>query len=114
MPSIKTTVNKEISEAARNNLIKKFGEAIALFPGKTEDWLMLTFNDKTPMSFAGKAHEDYALLEVSLFGSAQAAAYDRMTDALTSIINEELGIAPDKTYIKYDEIGHWGWNGRNF
>ena len=114
MPSIKTTVSKEISESARNNLIKKFGEAIALFPGKSETWLMLAFNDNTPMTFGGNSDGDYALLEVALFGSASDSAYDRMTAALSSIVNEELGIAPDKVYIKYEETNHWGWSGRNF
>ena len=114
MPSIKTTVSKEISESARDNLIKKFGEAIALFPGKSETWLMLSFNDNTPMCFGGNQADDCALLEVALFGSASDSAYDRMTAALTEIISEELGIAPGKTYVKYEEAGHWGWNGRNF
>ncbi|MBR6701590.1 MAG: hypothetical protein IKI78_00455 [Clostridia bacterium] len=114
MPCIKTTVSKEISENTRNNLIRKFGEAIALFPGKSETWLMLTFNDNVPMSMSGDAGEDCAFLEVSLFGSASDQAYDRMTAAITEIISEELGIAPGKTYVKYEEAGHWGWNGRNF
>ena len=113
MPSIKTTVSKEISENTKNNLIKKFGEAIALFPGKSETWLMLAFNDNTPMAFGGN-QEDCALLEVALFGSASDSAYDRMTAALSSIINEELGIATDRVYIKYEETEHWGWSGRNF
>ena len=114
MPSIKTTVTKEISESTRDNLIKKFGEAIALFPGKSETWLMLSFNDKTPMSFGGNSADDCALLEVALFGSAADSAYGRMTAALSAIINEELGIAPDRVYIKYEETDHWGWSGRNF
>ena len=83
MPCIKTTVSKEINESTRNNLIRKFGEAIALFPGKSETWLMLTFNDNVPMSLGGDSEEDCAFLEVSLFGSASAQAYDRMTAALT-------------------------------
>ncbi len=114
MPCIKTTVSKEIGENTKNNLIKKFGEAIALFPGKSETWLMLTFNDNVPMTLGGDSGEDCAFLEVSLFGSASDNAYDRMTAALTGIIEEELGIAPGKTYIKYEEVNHWGWSGRNF
>ncbi len=114
MPCIKTTVSKEISENIKNNLIKKFGEAIALFPGKSETWLMLTFNDNVPMSMSGDSKEDCALLEVSLFGSASAQSYERMTAVLTEIIKEELDISPDKTYVKYEEVGNWGWNGKNF
>lgn len=114
MPCIKTTVSKEISESARNSLIRKFDEAIALFPGKSETWLMLTFDDNVSMTLGGDGSEDCAFLEVSIFGSAPAQAYDRMTAALTEIIGEELGIAPGRVYIKYEEAGHWGWSGRNF
>lgn len=114
MPCIKTTVSKKIDDTARENLIKKYGEAIALFPGKSESWLMLTFDDETPMSFQGKTDSEYAFIELSLFGTASDAAYDRMTGALTSIVNEELGIDYSKIYVKYEEVNHWGWNGSDF
>jgi len=114
MPYIKTTVSKEISESAKLNLQKKLGEAIALIPGKTESWLMLAFEDNVPMAFQGKDDSDYAFIDVSIFGSASDAAYDRLTDAICSIMNEELGIAINHTYVKYEESNHWGWNGRNF
>lgn len=114
MPYIKTTVSKEISESTKLNLQKKLGEAIALIPGKTESWLMLAFEDNVPMAFQGRNDSDYAFVDVSIFGSASDAAYDRLTGAICSIMNEELGISPDHTYVKYEESNQWGWNGRNF
>lgn len=114
MPCIKTTVTKKIDENQKNSLIKKYGQAIALFPGKSETWLMLAFHDETPMAFQGNSDSDFAFVEVSLLGSASDDAYDRMTQALTQIVNEELGIAPSCIYIKYEECEHWGWNGGNF
>lgn len=114
MPYIKTTTTVEINEEKKSSLTKKFGEAISLVPGKSEYWLMLAFDDKVKMAFQGKDDSDYAYLEVNIFGKVSDAAFDRLTGALTEIVNEELGIDRDKIYIKYSEVDHWGWNGGNF
>ncbi len=114
MPYIRTTVSNEISETARENIKAKLGHAIALIPGKTEAWLMLSFEDNMKMYFKGDCGKDYAYVEVSLFGTTSDAAYDRLTAAISEIINEELGISRDCIYIKYEEAEHWGWNGVNF
>ena len=114
MPYIRTTVSKELTESNKENLKTKLGQAIALIPGKSEAWLMLAFEDKTDMYFKGDCSQEYAYLEVSLFGSTSDAAYDRLTAALSEIVNEELGIARENIYIKYEEAEHWGWNGVNF
>ena len=114
MPYIRTTVSKELTEQNKENLKAKLGQAIALIPGKSESWLMLTFEDNMNMYFKGGCYNDYAYLEVSLFGTASDAAYDRLTAALSEIVNEELGIDRANIYIKYEEAEHWGWNGSNF
>lgn len=114
MPYIRTTVSKPLSAENKENLKSKLGEAIALIPGKSEAWLMLAFEDNIDMYFKGKCDEEYAYLEVSLFGSTSDAAYDRLTCALSEIVNEELGIDRTNIYIKYEEAEHWGWNGSNF
>ena len=61
-----------------------------------------------------EASQDFALLQVSIFGSASDAAYDRLTAALCEIVNEELGIDLANIYVKYEEVDHWGWNDSNF
>ena len=114
MPYIRTTVSKTITDEARESLKAKLGQAIALIPGKSEAWLMLAFEDNVNMYFKGDGEKDYAYLEVSLFGSTSDAAYDRLTAALSEIINEELGIDRENVYIKYETTDHWGWNGVNF
>ena len=114
MPYIRTTVSKELTAQNKENLKAKLGEAIALIPGKSESWLMLAFDDNVSMYFKGDGTQDYAYLEVSIFGTTSDAAYDRLTAALSEIINEELGIDRANIYIKYEEADHWGWNGSNF
>lgn len=114
MPYIRTTVSNKISDEARENIKTKLGQAIALIPGKSEAWLMLAFEDNINMYFKGDGTSDYAYVEVSLFGTTSDAAYDRLTAAISEIINEELGIERTNIYIKYEEAEHWGWNGVNF
>lgn len=114
MPYIRTTVSKSLTDENKENLKTKLGQAIALIPGKTEAWLMLAFEDNIDMYFKGDCTEEYAYLEVSLFGSTSDAAYERLTAALSEIVNEELGIDRANIYIKYEETTHWGWNGTNF
>ena len=114
MPYIRTTVSKSLTDENKEILKTKLGQAIALIPGKTEAWLMLAFEDNIDMYFKGDCTEEYAYLEVSLFGSTSDAAYERLTAALSEIVNEELGIDRANIYIKYEETTHWGWNGTNF
>ena len=37
-----------------------------------------------------------------------------MTAAITDILSKELQIAPNRIYVKYEEVAYWGWNGNNF
>lgn len=114
MPYIKTTTSVAVSDATKESLKNKLGEAIALIPGKTDRWLMLAFEDNISMAFAGKSDEQYAMAEVNLLGAATREAYERLTAAICEIYNEELGIKPENTYVMYSEFSNWGWNGSNF
>ncbi|HOQ16969.1 MAG TPA: phenylpyruvate tautomerase MIF-related protein [Defluviitaleaceae bacterium] len=114
MPFISTRTSVSIDAEKRENIKAKLGKAIELIPGKTENWLMLSFQDNLPMYFKGSNQEPLAFVEVMLFGSASQEAYDKLTKAVTDILNEELGIKPNGIYVKYEECKHWGWNGSNF
>jgi len=114
MPYIKTTTSKKIDDSTKESLKNKMGQAIALIPGKSESWLMLAFEDNISMAFKGNLNDDFAFIDVSIFGSASDAAYDRLTGALCTIVNEELQIPLSNIYVKYEESDHWGWNGSNF
>ena len=110
MPYIATTSNMSISGRKRETIKERMGKAIELIPGKSEDWLMLSFRDNVEMYFRGE-DEPCAICQVKLFGSADEDNYADLTEALTDIIREELDIDPDRVYITYDEVTTWGWNG---
>jgi phenylpyruvate tautomerase PptA (4-oxalocrotonate tautomerase family) len=114
MPFINTKTNVSIPRDKEESIKEKLGKAIELIPGKSEGWLMVSFEEQCTLYFKGKGDSAIAFVEVKLFGSANKGAYDKLTSAITNILNEELDIEPSQIYIKYEEVSHWGWNGSNF
>ena len=113
MPYIHITTNTHIPNNAEELLKTQLGHAIGIIPGKSEAWLMVSFTDEARLWFAG-SDAPAALAEASVYGGAQADAYDDLTSRITEILEGALDIAPDRVYVKYTETEHWGWNGRNF
>ena len=114
MPLIDLKTTTTVTKENEQELIREFGEKIAILPGKTEDWLMLSFSDNCRMAFRGETTPDIAFLEVKLLGASTKDAYERLTAALTETVTRILGVPSDRVYVKYEEIGTWGYNGSNF
>ena len=112
MPYIQTTTNVAIPADKAKAIKARMGEVIALIPGKSETWLMLSFHGEESMYFQG-SDAPCAICGVKLYGRGTDAAYEKLTAALTAILREELGLAPDRVYVTYEEISTWGWNGGN-
>ncbi len=114
MPYIDTKLNFRLSEEKERALKAKLGQAIATFPGKSEYWLMLNFTDNCRLWFRGYNHFPIAMVEVKLFGAAEASVCNQMTAVISEIFREELDISPDHLYVKYEFTDRWGWDGENF
>lgn len=114
MPYISTKTNVEISKEKEIAIKEKFGKAIELLPGKSETFLMLSFDGDCRLWFGGNNDTPIAYVEVKIFGKAAKIHYDALTGSICKIINEELDVPYDKIYVKYEEVECWGWNGRNF
>ncbi len=115
MPFINTKVNMPLDRQQQREVKERLGRAIALLPGKSEQYLMVGFEPDYPLYFQGDDGErPAAMVEVSVFGSAPAAAYGKLTAAVTNTLSEVLKIDPSRIYVKYSEHQHWGWNGSNF
>lgn len=114
MPYISTKTNRPVGEKEQELLKQRMGKAIELLPGKSENWLMLSFEGNIPMAFQGNSRDPAAMIEVKIYGSAPAKAKNDLTAALTDIAEEVLGVPGDRTYVKYEECADWGWNGSNF
>ena len=114
MPMIITKTNTSISKEQEAILTRAFGEAITLLSGKTEEWLMLSFEDGARMAFRGSGDRELCYIEVNLLGAATREAYDALTARLCDLIHDTLGIPTDGIYIKYEEAKTWGYDGFNF
>lgn len=114
MPFINSKVSVEMTPEKKEQVKKRLGEAISMIPGKSENWLMVGFEDSYDLYFQGNQNAPTAFVEVKIYGGASADVYNRMTAAICNIFSEELGIGADRTYVKYEEVENWGWNGSNF
>jgi hypothetical protein len=112
MPYINTKTNVEISKGKEVILKKKLGKAIEIIPGKDENGLMISFEDRCSLYFRGESDEPIAFVEVMILGSTTKDVYQKLTEAITDILQEELNIAPNQMYIRYEETEYWAGNGR--
>ena len=113
MPFIHTRVNRPISQEQEKELTQQLGRAVSLL-GKSENWLMLQFEDNCRLYFKGDSRMPLAFVNVKLYGGAGRDAYQAMTGRVTEILEEVLSIPADGVYVEYEETDHWGWQGSNF
>ena len=114
MPYIETKTSVKLTDEMTRALKEAFADAITLIPGKSEQWLMLGFEDGKKMAFRGDMESDCAMLEVDVFGAAADEAFDALTERLCQVVSRILGIRGDRIYVKYRECDRWGYNGFNF
>lgn len=114
MPYIEVKTNIKLSGDTQAVLKSQIADVLAAsFPGKTENWLMLSFVPECSMYFGG-SDAPCMFLDTAIFGSQTNAAYDAMTAGICDLIEKECGIPKNRIYIKYEEVSHWGWNSMNF
>ncbi|MGN0458486.1 MAG: phenylpyruvate tautomerase MIF-related protein [Eubacterium sp.] len=113
MPFINTNTNVKISKEQEAELKARLGKAIELL-GKSESWLMLSFEDECNMYFKGDSSSPMAFVDISVFGRSTDEGCEKMTKEVCSIYHDVLGIQPDKLYVKYSGTNQWGWNNMNF
>lgn len=112
MPFIDSKVSIPVSKEQGEEIRRRLDEAISIIPGKSKEWLMVGIQDNYDLYFRDDAA--CAFVDVSIFGPLSNDAAEKMTAEITHIFNEELLIAPDHIYVKYEQAEQWGWSGRNF
>lgn len=113
MPFIQSKVSVEMTPEQKESIKTKLGEAITIFPGKSERWLMIELEDRCDLYFQGNNAEPSAFIEVKMFGSFTGETAQKMTERLCRIYGGELQIPASRIYVKYEEVDKWGWNGSN-
>ncbi len=113
MPFIKVKTNTAVSKDKEIALKSALGQAITAVPGKSENWLMVEIEPERKLYFKG-TDAPAAMVEVSVFGSANSSAFSALTNQICGILNSELSIDSSRVYVKYEATQDWGWNGSNF
>lgn len=113
MPFINVKTNAAVPADKKESIKTALGKAITAIPGKSENWLMVGIEPESALWFKG-SDAPAAMVEVSVYGSASASAYNALTAEVTDVLNLNLGIPSDRIYVKYSETPNWGWNGSNF
>ena len=111
MPFVIARVNVPVSREQEHRIKSALGRAIELVPGKTEQYLMLGFEENCRFWLRGTDSHKAAYIEVSIFGNEKHCGYDGLTYEITRMFHEVLAIPPENIYIKYDDIHVWGVNG---
>ena len=114
MPFINAKISVKLTKEKEQIVKEKLGKAIELIEGKTEEWLMIGFEDNHKLYFKGEELEKGAFIEIKIFGQASKESYDKLTVEVCNIFHSELDIPANKIYVVYDEVKTWGWNGMNF
>ncbi|MFA6587073.1 MAG: phenylpyruvate tautomerase MIF-related protein [Bacilli bacterium] len=114
MPFIQLKTSASISGEKETILKDLFGKAISLLPGKSEEWLMVSFEEKKHLYFQGSKDKDSAILEVKVYGKAEPEDYEKLTGKLTEIVSSVLSLSPERIYVEYEETPTWGFAGSNF
>ncbi len=114
MPMISTKTNVAISEEQELTLKSELGKAISILSGKSEQWLMLSLEDKCRLYFKGDNSKPIAYVEVKVFGKIDYSQSNKLTAKICEILDNVLSIDASNVYIKYEEVDMWGWNGSNF
>lgn len=114
MPFINSKISTKLTDAQEKEIKTALGQAITAIPGKSESWLMVGFEDEYKLYFRGDNSQPCAFVEVSVYGSENPAAFEKLTGKICEIYGRVLGISADHIYVKYQAVLNWGWNGGNF
>ena len=114
MPYLQIQTNIDIKPERQADLLKSASEIVAQILNKSENYVMVALQAKTPMLFAGTEQPTAFLILKSLRLPVENTPYFSQT--LCSFIEEKLQIQKDRIYIEFinPEPSLWGWNGRTF
>jgi phenylpyruvate tautomerase len=114
MPLIKLQTSVSLAEDKHQELLTSLSRILTESIGKPEQYVMATI-DTVAMIMSGKAG-GAAYAEVRSIGGLNAKVNTQIARKLCALLEESLGIPPNRTYIHFMEVAasDWGWNGGTF
>ena len=114
MPLLKLETTVAVSDNKKQTLLGSLSKAVAGIIGKPEQYVMIGIT-QSAMLMSGKAGEA-AFVEIRSIGGLNGEVNRKLSQQVCTLLNDSLGIAPDRIYLNFTEIeaGNWGWNGSTF
>ena len=114
MPYLKIQTNLPLSKKAERSVLKNASDLVATELEKPAEFVMVAIQPDTPMLFAG-SDEPVAFLELKAIG-LPGKKTKTLSKALCQLIEDHLGIAKNRVYVKFIDVNHsmWGWKGDTF
>jgi len=113
MPFIISKVSQKISKDEERALKERLGKAIELVPGKSEEYLLLGFEDGCRLYLGGDDSAPLAYIQANIFGNEGHFGYDAFSREVAKIFHEVLKIPEERVYISYTDIPDWSVDGMN-
>lgn len=114
MPYLSIQTSQQLDDPQSEALLQKASKTVSELLGKSENYVMVALDAKTPMSFAGNT-EPTAYLMLKSLGLPEDAT-SKFSEALCSFISTELNIDPARIYLEFSgpDRHMWGWNNKTF
>lgn len=107
MPFVVSSVSTVISPQQEQALKARMGKAIELVPGKSEEYLLLVFHQKSHIYIRGRNDAPSAYIEAHIFGNEGHDGYAAFSKVVTNAFHEILGIPWENIYINFTDIPVW-------
>jgi phenylpyruvate tautomerase len=114
MPLIKLQLTNGADRGLAEPLLKSISRMLAEETGKPEAYVMATLEQADTL-FAGISGPA-AFADIRGIGGFDRKVNAGVTKALCALLQEQLGIPPDRVYATFTDIPaeNWGWNSRTF
>ena len=116
MPLIKVQTSAAVTDRDRiEAMLKTLSQKLASHLGKSESYVMTSFEPEVAMTFAGST-APACYIEIKSIGTMGAERTQAMSQDFCQEVAERLGVEPERTYIEFADVrgAMWGWNGRTF
>jgi phenylpyruvate tautomerase len=114
MPLLKLETTVVLTDDKRKALLAALSRTLAETTGKPEGYVMITLS-QSAMLMSGKTG-NAAFVDVRGIGGLSGDVNRRLSQKVCGLLNESLGVSPDRIYLNFTEIeaSNWGWKGNTF
>jgi len=111
MPFIHLHIAQELTPQKREELQLAIGAIMPLIPEKNMNNTMIELTDGAPLYMRGGAING-AFMELRVYKASPEDAKAAFFAALSTLLEEKLGIAPGDVYGNITEMAHWCAGGK--